>query len=347
MSVQLPIYMSADSLDQMMPMHVLVAADGRIVHTGATLAKIQPGQALVGRPFFDIFELRRGPRTPNGREHCALLAGKLHLRLRDANHTQLIGTGARLASGDGVLLNLSFGISVVDAVARFNLAGSDFAATDLTVEMLYLVEAKSAAMAESRKLNERLNGARAAAEAEAQSDTLTGLANRRALDQVLARLLSRQLPFTLMHLDLDFFKTVNDTLGHGAGDLVLQHVAEVLRGVTRGDDVVARVGGDEFVLVFHKMTDERRLANIATRLIKRLEVPVDCPEGRARISASIGMVSTTIYDAPEADRMMRDADIALYASKARGRACHTVFTARLGAETPPEVAEEAHARAEH
>lgn len=85
------------------------------------------------------------------------------------------------------IVNLSFGISVVDAVSDYSLNSADFAATDLTIEMLYLVEAKSAAMEASRKLNLRLQGAMIAAEEQAFTDTLTGLKNRRAMDHVLAR----------------------------------------------------------------------------------------------------------------------------------------------------------------
>jgi len=337
-----PLPLPPEALDRLMPMHVLISPGGRIQRAGPTLGKILHGKALAGRSFFDLFELRR---TRDGIEEdlSALLAAKVHLRLRDPARTQLIGTAVRLADGGGLLLNLSFGISVVDAVRRFNLAGSDFAATDLTVEMLYLVEAKSAAMNESRQLNERLNGQKAAAEAEAQSDTLTGLRNRRALGLVLDRLATRGAPFTLMHLDLDYFKTVNDTLGHAAGDQVLREVARILMQSTRQDDVVARIGGDEFVLVFGGLTNHETLATIADRMIARLEAPIHCPEGVARISASIGMVSSTQYDRPEVEQMMRDADIALYASKRQGRSRHNFYAPEMGQELPPDAVEEAQA----
>ncbi|SMH33012.1 GGDEF domain-containing protein [Maritimibacter sp. HL-12] len=334
------VCLDANAFDILMPMHVVTDRGGIVTHAGPVVHKIHPAAPVVGAAFFDLFEARR-PRRVESLDAITERAGKkLHLRLRDPARTPLIGTAVRLQAGQGVLVNLSFGIAVIDAVARFGLAGSDFAATDLTLEMLYLVEAKSAAMAESRKLNERLHGAKTMAEAEARSDTLTGLSNRRALDHVLERLIARQTPFTLMHLDLDFFKQVNDTLGHAAGDLVLTEVARILREESRAEDEVVRVGGDEFVIVFKGITDEAQMLCIAERMIGKLEEPVPFGTQHAQISASIGLVRSSQYALPEAARMMRDADAALYASKSRGRAQCTFFDATLEAhrdapEAPP------------
>lgn len=329
------------ALDKLMPMHLLLDEDGRILHAGPTVEKVQaqvPGAPpLMGAKINEAFELRRAAKDTPIKALSRQHGGKFYLRLRNAAKTQLIAAAASLpiAGGEGVLVNLSFGISVVDAVAQFNLAGSDFAPTDLTVEMLYLVEAKSAAMEESRKLNQRLHGAKAAAEAEAMTDMLTGLRNRRALDIDLARLIGRAVPFTLMHLDLDFFKAVNDTLGHAAGDLVLTEVARILLEETREDDTVSRVGGDEFVLVFNNLVDQQRLEKIAARIIERLEEPIPYRDQTCRISASIGMVSSTFYDAAILEQMFEDADVALYASKERGRAQFTVFGPELASQSAP------------
>ncbi|OIP85673.1 MAG: GGDEF domain-containing protein [Rhodobacterales bacterium CG2_30_65_12] len=335
---QLPpgsISLAPEALNRLLPMHVLVDGKGIIAHAGPTVAKIHPGQGLIGRRFFDVFAPRRPRHTEDLEEICFLAGGKFTLRMCDAASTPLIATAVCPASGAGVLVNLSFGIAVVEAVARFRLAGSDFAATDLTLEMLYLVEANAAAMAESRMLNERLHGAKIEAEAEALSDMLTGLQNRRALDQMLSRMIARGMPFTLMHLDLDFFKQVNDTLGHAAGDLVLKEVARILLDETRDEDVVARVGGDEFVIIANGLTDYSRLRAIAGRLIRRLEEPVPYGDCAARISASIGMAVSTHYTAVDAATLMHDADVALYASKARGRACFSFHAP--GMEEPEEA----------
>jgi diguanylate cyclase (GGDEF)-like protein len=228
-------------------------------------------------------------------------------------------------------VNLSFGISIVDAVREYKLTAADFAATDLTVEMLYLVEAKSAAMDASKQLNQRLQLARDAAEQQALTDTLTGLKNRRAMDQELADVISQRTPFAMMHADLDYFKAVNDTLGHAAGDFVLQQVAEIMKNETRDADIVARVGGDEFVLLVKGTEDRFLLERIAQRIIKQLQVPMDFEGDSCRISGSIGIVVASDYIAPTADQMLVDADAALYAAKNAGRGQHLFFAPHMRA----------------
>jgi diguanylate cyclase (GGDEF)-like protein len=312
--------LSPDAMACLMPMHVWVCPKGLIRRVGPTLQKLRPAAPLAGRRFLDVFELRR-PRGVHTLDDFAGPDGaRLQLAFRSAPCTALKGLIIGLGEGEGALINLSFGISVVEAVATYGLTVGDFAATDLTVEMLYLVEAKSAVMEESKKLNQRLQGARIAAEEQAFTDTLTGLKNRRAMDHVLARLVDERRAFSLMHLDLDFFKDVNDNLGHAAGDHVLQHVARILVEETRGTDTVARAGGDEFVLIFRDLVDMPRLKGIALRIIRRLEEPILFNGEPCLVSASIGTAVSTQYPAAEAAQILHDADMALYASKRAGRA---------------------------
>ncbi|PIL20273.1 hypothetical protein P775_10000 [Puniceibacterium antarcticum] len=309
-------------------MHVCLTPTGDIAQTGPTLQKLRPKIGLVGLNFLDLFEVYRPRLLRSMVELLAVEGSKLHLRFRDPPHTTLKGVLVPDGLG-GAVVNLSFGISVVDAVRDYDLSGSDFAATDLTIEMLYLVEAKSAAMEASRTLNKRLQGARIAAEEQAFTDTLTGLKNRRATDHILERLARRGRDFALMHLDLDFFKEVNDSLGHAAGDYVLQQVARILVGETRKDDTAARVGGDEFLMIFVGLSDRQRLSNMAERIIARLERSMPYEGQWCQISGSIGItLSNGRRDAVLAN-FMHEADQALYVAKRGGRAQHRFYDATM------------------
>lgn len=320
------------ALDRLMPMHLCLSDTGHLTHCGPTLRKLLTDTRLQGRSFFDLFEVRR-PAKITAAMHLQARAGdRLHLALRDPPGTQFRAVAAALGDNE-MLLNLSFGIGVLDAVRTYALTDADFAATDLTVEMLYLVEAKSAVLQELRALNLRLQGAKTAAEEQALTDTLTGLRNRRALDLVLARTIGGRMPFALMHIDLDFFKAVNDTLGHAAGDHVLREVGRILCEETRADDTVARVGGDEFVVVFPNLSNPDRLEGIARRMIARLTKPMMFEARPCRISASIGMTLSTLYERPDPDQMLQDADQVLYAAKHAGRGRALMVTRPTGADS--------------
>ena len=317
--VELPLA----ALCHLMPMHAIVSPTGHIRHAGPTLDKLRPGAGFADTRFLEMFELRR-PRNVSTMADLAAPGGtRLTLRLRARPDVPLKGLAIPLPGDAGLLVNLSFGIAAVEAVGIFDLSSGDFAPTDLTIEMLYLVEAKEAVMQESRNLNLRLQGARIAAAEQAYTDTLTGLKNRRAMDMILDRYVTCGEKFGLMHLDLDFFKDVNDTLGHAAGDLVLQEAARVLVEETRDEDTVVRFGGDEFVLLFHRLTDPKRLGKVATRILKRLEVPIFYQDQPCRISGSIGITMSDDYATLDPEQMLVDADMALYASKNAGRAQHT------------------------
>ena len=319
-----PLTLDAPALDRLMPMHLRLDAQGVIRSVGPTLMKLLPPDGVVGHLVGKVFSLRRPTSLTQMADLRARVGARLHLALR--NDPSLVLRGLALPTGDGgLLINLSFGIWVHEAVRRYGLTVADFAATDLTVEMLYLVEAKSAVTEELRNLNLRLNGAKLAAEEQALTDTLTGLRNRRALDARLADLVLHGQTFGLMHLDLDFFKAVNDTHGHAAGDHVLREVAQILNAETRTTDLVARVGGDEFVLVFPGLADHERLIHVAGRIIYQLTQPMTFEGADCRISGSIGITVSTSYDAPDIDTMHADADEALYASKHGGRGRATLF----------------------
>lgn len=231
--------------------------------------------------------------------------------------------------GAGSLVNCSFGIDLAEATRRHALTGADFAHTDLAMELLYLQEAKSAVMRELQALNGRLEEARRAAENQALTDPLTGLSNRRAveiqMDVLLDQRSSQGGGFAVLHLDLDHFKQVNDSLGHAAGDQVLMNTATILREHIRRDDVAARVGGDEFLLLLRDFCDPTGLAALGQRLIARIEKPVPIGAQVARVSASIGVVVACPGRLHTADQLLSAVDDALYASKRAGRGRCTIW----------------------
>ncbi|MCX7559218.1 GGDEF domain-containing protein [Sulfitobacter sp. F26204] len=318
------------ALDVLCPMHLILNSAGHIVHAGPTLRKILAGHEVGEKCFLELFEVKRPRALSSMKDLQGKGPQKLSLKMRSAPHTALKGVIVpAVDSGGGMIVNLSFGISILDGVRDFDLTNADFAATDLAIEMLYLVEAKTAAMEASHHLNSRLQGAKIAAEEQAYTDTLTGLKNRRALDTVLTRLLDTRNSFAVMQIDLDYFKTVNDTLGHAAGDFVLQHVARIMVDETRNDDLVARVGGDEFTVVLPDVCDEGILRRVGRRIIDRLEVPIPFEGSECKISASIGTVWIQSGDTPTMEDLLSDADVALYASKNAGRAKQTLYSPDL------------------
>ena len=313
----------SEALGRLMPMYLWITPTGLIRATGPTLAKLCLPGSLIGQRFLDRFQVDK-PRALHSMADVHALEGqRIMLSLRDGAGTSLRGQGQALGGGQGWLLNLSFGIYVDEAVRAHRLTNADFAPTDLTVELLYLTEVKAAVMAELAGLNARLQAAQSEAEARALTDALTGLANRRALDAELARECALAArggpPFALLHLDLDFFKAVNDTLGHAAGDHVLAAAANILRAECRKSDTVARVGGDEFVVILRGESDRDHAARVAARIIAELERPILFEGQPCRISGSIGVVLSAAYAVPEPERMHADADEALYAAKRAGR----------------------------
>ena len=160
----------------------------------------------------------------------------------------------------------------------------------------------------------------------AHYDTLTGLANRLRFNEALAqRLAEREADgFALLALDLDRFKIVNDSLGHGVGDELLRCVAKRLKRVMRKQDLVARLGGDEFAILKAGSADPSAIQDIADRLIKSLGRPYIIDGHTLDIGVSIG-IALAPSDGATSEELVRSADLALYGAKQAGRGCFRVF----------------------
>jgi two-component system cell cycle response regulator len=158
----------------------------------------------------------------------------------------------------------------------------------------------------------------------AATDTLTGLMNRRAFLEAMERESSRStrhmFPMSVLLLDVDHFKKVNDTRGHDAGDAVLQGVARVLRGIARKSDLVARWGGEEFVIALPQTAETG--ARIAAERIRRAlaDATYPLPGGDSiPVTASVGLASIGVSEKFDFDELLARADKAMYAAKNRGR----------------------------
>jgi diguanylate cyclase (GGDEF)-like protein len=160
----------------------------------------------------------------------------------------------------------------------------------------------------------------------AHYDALTGLANRALLQANLERVLAGRRAkerVSLLYIDLDLFKEINDGLGHGAGDAVLIETARRLEHAVRPRDLVARLGGDEFV-VLADGADAKAAQMIAERILTALAQPIDLDGQTAHVGASIG-IATAPGDALNAGDLLRAADVAMYHAKAAGRRGFAVF----------------------
>ena len=163
----------------------------------------------------------------------------------------------------------------------------------------------------------------------AERDSLTGAANRRSFQASLERVLeappspSDQVS-SVLFIDLDDFKVVNDTLGHAAGDQLLVAVTDRISALVRDDDLVARLGGDEFAILTADRPDLRRSRAMAERLVRELRTPFLIGGRPVSISASIGIAGARDAIAG-ADDMVRNADVAMYLAKAGGKASFAVF----------------------
>ena len=156
-------------------------------------------------------------------------------------------------------------------------------------------------------------------------DSLTGLYNRRIfleqLDLEIIKATQLSCPLVLMYLDLDYFKPINDELGHGAGDEVLKEVAIRIKSCLRQQDIIARIGGDEFAAILPQLNDKKAIADIAERIITSINTPFTIFDQQCSLGISIG-IATSASETQTSIKLKTQADQALYEAKNSGRNCY-------------------------
>ena len=218
-------------------------------------------------------------------------------------------------------------VFVGDAVLLFSLSPASQATADLVV----MVTALSVSTLVVLLLRERADRLVDALEIQALTDPLTGLSNRRAftyeLEVAAACAMRTGEPLSLVTVDVDRFKGINDRYGHPAGDAVLQGLAGALGAAVRRDDITARLGGDEFVALLHSGPDGAHL--VAERLWRAMADMHHLPGGAPTLSIGVASIPE---DASSAETLLAASDAALYAAKAAGR--NRIVLGRPATEPP-------------
>jgi diguanylate cyclase (GGDEF)-like protein/PAS domain S-box-containing protein len=181
----------------------------------------------------------------------------------------------------------------------------------------------------------------------AHHDALTGLPNRTYLQDRLRREIGRARRgdrlFSLLLLDLDRFKSVNDALGHHAGDELIKAVGERLNGATRDHDTLARLGGDEFALLQAELSCPQEALEMAERVLSLMSEPFEIAGEQIVIGASIGVVIHP-NDGDDADNLLKKADIAMYRAKSEGRNVYRAFSQEMMTAAQGDISLEAELR---
>ena len=250
----------------------------------------------------------------------------------------------RIVTQAGECLHIrSYGRFVTNANGRETIMGVNW---DITTDV-QRADALRLANQLAEERNRDLEIARANMEFASLHDSLTGLPNRRCLDEKLSQYSGNGAAadsLTILHIDLDRFKQINDTMGHAAGDAMLCHIADLLTAEVRDTDMVARIGGDEFVVVLPSALGNDRLQRLVNRIISCAGRPMQWNNQECRTGASIGIARARARTRASArararasagidpKQLLVNADIALYRAKRNGRNCAAYFTEELQAE---------------
>lgn len=276
-----------------------IAVDGQILDCNDALANIlgyASREELRARSMFDLYpdEAERVAHFERLASEKTLTNAEMVMQRKDGAHIWTFVNASLLALGDSEVIEGT----LLDITARKQ--------TELQVEF------------------------------QANHDALTKLHNRAffrtQLDNAIALARRRESPLALLFLDLDGFKPINDTLGHAAGDFLLQETAARLVQCVRSSDLVARLGGDEFVVLLMTLTHARDAETVAEKVLTRISAPLPYEGHLLQVTASVG-IGLYPDDAPDAERLIAAADEAMYCAKKAGGRGFRFFVAQ-NAGTP-------------
>ena len=281
-------------------------SEARLIYISENAAEKleRPIKELLAQPLIKLFET--DPHTP-GEKSDRPLNFQLTARNKIIDQTVRFTLGKSSDEGRQTWWSIS-GHPKFDKSGDFQ--GYRGSAKDITVEY------------ERKLVDSRL----------AEYDSLTGLANRhrmdKRLDGILASYKAAKRSCTLMMLDLDRFKHVNDTLGHPAGDELLKQVARRLERVVGSRGEIGRLGGDEFQIILTDVDDRGKLGELASKIIQIISQPYTIDDKRATIGTSVG-IAIAPYDGVEKHDIIHNSDLALYAAKNGGRGQFRFYSADL------------------
>ncbi len=327
----------SDALDEIIPFAFIVTADGQSLHIGRTIRKALNLSEACQPNFFDIFDFS-APRRMVGNQDLHLACGKrISLKTKGGEDGASLELRASVARSHPTrkefIILTSLGRRMPELIERLQLSDRDFAHADASIDLFYFLNTQSELLRDTQTMAERLREAKELAEAQAHTDTLTGLPNRRALTAYAECLLgkpgSERGNVFLLHVDLDRFKQVNDSLGHAAGDAILRRVTSDLLAASDDDGLVARIGGDEFVLIATRFQSEDQVEAMAEDLIASISAPLKVNGMQAKVGASIGITLIRPGSTKSIDTFLLEADLALYDVKNSGRGAVKVFCGEM------------------
>ena len=316
-------------LGDLFPFHLVIELGDEPIIAGAGQSLRRWMKApLLGKRFLETFRVLRPTEVPFDEASLATAKGSvfildsIHLKAQLRGQVALLGHHLAVFLGSPVLTDAT-------SFERLGLSAQDFAPHDVTLDLVVLQMVSQMQLEDlqdrASELDEALKD-RDHFSHSAATDPLTGVSNRRAFWERCRAVLDNNKRLSLLFIDVDNFKFVNDVYGHSTGDSVLRAIAEALASAVRPGDLVGRLGGDEFAVLLVEVDDDATEA-IIDRVMRTARRPMQVDNQTISVSVSIGVVSSTA--GKSVDDLVKDADVAMYEGRTLGRGRVTWFAERM------------------